>query len=610
MFYRSITTLDAIKAFMKKPEENVLKCSQCGHWNRSTFDKCMKCGQTLQNHDAQPVRSKLPDWQYSVKSSAAEYVHVDEDGETQVVPDTREAMAKHIAELKIRKVKGEQRQRVLRSEGSQKESLSAGLQIKKRPERTTFFTFDPYESSRISNPVPIDSDTDNLPVFNSIDDSGALDILFKHADTDRFLHPRIEYKKVRIHRMGFMKLIRAAFILLICAVVAISGYLIHLELTRRHEERSEALVPIISASMLNDMAAHTVLIPGQEGTMIYIRELRLSYEVMDGYASIEVPDHYWYDEHQGYLHSTVTATLTPFQKLASGQQQPLPVVTYEVEIPLSKIELLSPDISFLEVAVMMYTLRIRVQENSIVHINDKNVTDMINLDGEITYNATVQPIGDNVFTISVKSQYCRENIVSLILYRAKQEIPLDLASDTSQRSSRKEMQITATTIPGSIVNVLTPHTDLDITSIDSKGTFTFYAVFSAIGYNTITITADYPGRKQSIINHEVYYVPPASEYTRKAWDVFSQYADLLANNAMRSAQTQIYVCKGTIERIVSEKPQLAVMNIGTSDQARYILIENNTRDTWYVGAYYRVYADAFGMYDDMPRLQARYTYLD
>jgi hypothetical protein len=172
------------------------------------------------------------------------------------------------------------------------------------------------------------------------------------------------------------------------------------------------------------------------------------------------------------------------------------------------------------------------------------------------------------------------------------------------------MMISATTIPGSVVNVQTPHTDLDITHIDATGSFSFYAVFDHIGYNTITVTADYPGKEQSVLNHVVYYVPPAAEYTRTAWDVLDNYADLLANNAMRVSQTRNYVCKGTIERIVSEKPQLASMNVGTVSQPRYVLLENNTRNTWLAGAYYRIFGDAYGMYDDMPRLQARYTYLD
>ena len=43
---------------------------------------------------------------------------------------------------------------------------------------------------------------------------------------------------------------------------------------------------------------------------------------------------------------------------------------------------------------------------------------------------------------------------------------------------------------------------------------------------------------------------------------------------------------------------------------RTVLIENLSNDTWKVGNKGRVYADAFGTYDGMPRLVVRYTYFD
>ena len=77
---------------------------------------------------------------------------------------------------------------------------------------------------------------------------------------------------------------------------------------------------------------------------------------------------------------------------------------------------------------------------------------------------------------------------------------------------------------------------------------------------------------------------------------------------MRVKATQIYLCVGTITEIRSNKPQLAIMNIGTEDKPQYVMLENSTRTTWEVGSSYKIFADAFGMYDAMPRLVARYTY--
>ena len=78
---------------------------------------------------------------------------------------------------------------------------------------------------------------------------------------------------------------------------------------------------------------------------------------------------------------------------------------------------------------------------------------------------------------------------------------------------------------------------------------------------------------------------------------------------MRVARTQSYLCQGTIVEILSNKPQLALMDTDESEGGeRLVLLENMSSDTWVVGERYRVYADAYGVYDGKPRLVGRYTY--
>lgn len=591
-----------------------MKCPNCGQWNQANFARCFKCGEPLFSEDAVPTHGVTPPaWQQELTiDSQKSHIVVDEDGEVSKAVDSREALAQSMSELKKRKIRGEARQRELRKDAAKRGAAPSNLNITKHTSRQTFFTFDEGDTAGIRRVKSGTTDRAPLPVFDSLDDSGSLEFESRQAAGPYYTRPQdVNYKKIAVHRIGLRRFLRTLLILVVIAAAAFGGVFGYNMYRDWAEAKKQKVMPIITASMQDDLAAHTILIPGEEGAQIYIRELRLTYTVIGGFATVEVPDHTWYDEYQDYLQSTMTVTLTPFQKTASGQQKPMDIITYEIEIPLSRIELLSPDVTRLEISTAMYTIRFRVQENSTVFINDENLTDMVNLEGgDVTYNATVQPIGDNVFTISVRSQHCRENKVNLVLYRAVQEIPLDLASDTHQKSSDKDrkMKITATTLPGAIVNVVSPHSDLDITNIDSTGTFTFYALFDHIGYNIVTITADYPGKQQSVLNYEVYYVPTAAVYTPKAWDIVRDYADLLANNALRSDQTQPYVCIGVIEQIISEKPQMAVMNAGTAEKPVRVLLENNTRNTWVVGERYRIYADAYGMYDDMPRLQARFTY--
>ena len=102
-------------------------------------------------------------------------------------------------------------------------------------------------------------------------------------------------------------------------------------------------------------------------------------------------------------------------------------------------------------------------------------------------------------------------------------------------------------------------------------------------------------------------MPNADIYTRRAWDLESQYTDLINYISIRKGT--IYTGTGTIERIISTAPQMAIMNIGDSTFEKLVLLENSSKTTWEVGQKYRIYGDVYGLYDAMPRLTVRYTYL-
>lgn len=591
-----------------------MKCPKCGQWNQASLPRCFRCGAPLNTSQSS---DHSPAWKKELKDDAPGkvYLQVDDEGETTARQDDREALAQEMVKLKARIEKGERVQRRLREEGAKRGYAPSSLTVRSHTTRETFFSVkdDPTQTLRQPSAARRGEEARRPQVYGELRDSRTYEPLWDEQAEQRMDYTRpqdMTFRHKPVRRMGFRRTLRVLIILAVIALITLSGLFAWRALQQRDEAARLARQATVIASILDDMAAHTIFIPGEEGAQIYIRELRSSYIVTGGVATVQVADHIWYDNYEDYLQETMAVTLTPYLKLANGQQQPMDPITYDIQIPLSPIELVTPDVHRIEVSTAMYTIQFRVQENSTVYINGENLTDMVKQEeGLVTYNATVQPIGDNVFTLRVRSQYCRETTEEIILYRATQEIPLDLASDTYATSSEPKMKVTATTLPGAIVNVTSPYSDLDITHVDSTGEFSFYAVFERIGTNTITITADFPGKKQSLVNYNVYYVPPADKYTPKAWPMDSaNYSELLANNAMRVARTQIYVCNGTIEYILSDKPQLAVMNCSDGDKVLPVLLENNTKTTWVVGKSYSIYADAYGMYNDMPRLAARYTY--
>ena len=398
--------------------------------------------------------------------------------------------------------------------------------------------------------------------------------------------------------------------LLICGFVLVAVALLPTLLTPSGEDDTPKaeVIPTIR----NDLAAHTITIPGEENQRIMIRELHMTAIVTGGVATFDIPDHMWYDDYLDYLQETMTVTVSPFLVSDAGTQTPLEQITYDIDIPLSPIDLATPDNPYQVVSTALYTIVFYVREGSTVTINGEDYSDLVNTEGgKVSYNATVQPIGENNFEIVVRSQYCRENSLTVTLYREKQEIPLDLASDIGNTSSdeTRYMTVRATTLPGAVVKVLSPYTDLDITNVDIDGSFSFRAVFDKIGDNTIIITADYPNKKQTRVEHTVYYVPNIDIYSRKAWDIVSQYTDLMDNIELRKAKSQIYVCKGVITSIETTKPQRAFMNVGTEESPLLVYVENASKTEWELGKSYDLYADAYGMYNSKPWLIVRYTYL-
>lgn len=593
-----------------------MKCPNCGSWNKASLPRCMRCGTPLRpDPDAEPT------WKNELKDGKGkEYIRVDESGEAESAPDSRDQLAQEMAELKQRKIAGASRQRALRAESARRGSAPSGMTIRTHRSVNTFWNVedDPASTARFVSPEKKEEAEsagtrhDNGAFYDSFDETRSYDPLWSHQEmSSTYQLPRdTRLTKLPSRRRGLRHVVRFLAVLLMLSVTGLAVFFGIAFFQQRQATVKDANAAVVTASILNDLAAHTIMIPGEDGQQIYIRELHTSYIVTGGFATVQVEDHVWYDDYEGTLAETMEVTLTPFLKSASGQQTPMDPITYEISIPLSPITLDSPDSTYEEVSTAMATLSFTVRPGSTITINGEDYSDVVDAEtGSVSINATIQPIGDNVFNIAVRSQYCRENTMTVVLHRAKQEIPLDLAADTYTSTNIQRLQISCTTLPGATVEVLSPHSDLDITNVDTTGEFTFYAIFDQIGDNTITVTASMPGKQTSELNYVIYYVPSAAEYTVKAWALTNGgYSELLNNISLRAANRQIYLAAGTITSMISEKPQMAIIDVGTEGTEQLLMVENYSKTTWKVGEWYRLYGDVAGSYDGKPWLQVRYTY--
>lgn len=631
-----------------------MKCPNCGKWNQASLPHCIYCGQELPNDAYGP--QGVPAWQLELEDRDRKntYVRVDETGEQETTNDPRDTLASEMADLKSRKIMGEQKQRMLREEAARRGMAPSGRSVRTTSNRGTFFSAydDPdtalrpvapelveegevapdarrvvpvkyrttYSSSQPEDEVygygntrrivniqhPDESET----VYDGYHDTSAYLPSFANQDeyenSMRLKNAALSRKPRRHSGRRILRFLVLLGMLGVAGWLAVAFVIPMLTADQNVDERTAVVIPTIR----DDMAAHTVTIPGEDGQRITIRELRTSAIVTGGIATFDILDHVWYDNYEDYLQDTMTVTLTPYVITDSGKQQALEPIHYEIDIPLSPIELSTPDSPYQVVSTALYNIVFYVREGSTVTINGEDYSDLVNTEGgKVSYNATVQPIGENNFEIRVRSQYCRENTLTVTLYREKQEIPLDLASDIASTNDDGFMTVRGTTLPGAVVKVLSPYSDLDITNTAVDGSFSFVAKFDKIGVNTIIITADYPGKATTRVEHNVIYVPNVDIYSRKAWSMKDMYTNYMDNLSTRVANQQIYICqKAIVTSIETTKPQRAFVNVGTEESPMLVYVENGSRTTWEVGKCYDLYGDAYGMYDSKPWLIVRYTY--
>lgn len=586
-----------------------MKCPKCGYWNRDTFPKCFRCGEALPQADSMAqshVKPEMPK-----EGAPKTYIQINEAGRATSAVDSRDQLAREMEDLAARKKRGEAQQRRLR-ENSARRGYAPSARIAQTMTGRPAFPL-PQNASYDRNEEEIEGNVrpDAIPVASrrviGYDEEARPEPGMGYREDGVSRHKR---KRMKIYRHSFLrrfgKLIAA--VLIIAALGAVGYEKLYKPYMERMNAGSLQEQAIITSSIYNEMPAHIIRIPGEDGKMYWITELKDSYPVVGGYATIEVPDYKWYESLENIDQETVTVTITPYLRTDAGEQKRMGQITFEVDVPESTLELVTPATLTTTTYRQLYEIQVRVEKNSTVTVNGEDYTPLVNTDGLLTFQAQINPIGDNPFVITTRAQYCREKTETIIIYRPEQEVHLELAADIATRYSSQTMKITGSTNTWATISIESSYQNLDTSELATKGTFSFEAVFNKIGTNTIVIKAFVSEDKFSVVEHEVYYVPIADIYTRKAWSMKDQYTDYLNNSEKRILNTQIYQCDGTITQIISSNPQMAVMEL-SDGSGRTLLFTNYTYDTWMEGSVYRIFGDAYGLYDGAPWLNARYSYI-
>ena len=661
-----------------------MKCPHCGAWNQAYLPKCVRCGAPLDGN-TQTTKSWEADM-HKKKPSLRVVQFEAGDSDVQVhTPDApydpealdAASLTDELEELVARRQEGETRKAQLRRRAervarsmqeaeiivpqpepedlSGAEGDSAAIRQRQEyaqqqytaqegaPQPSSGAPYGYFGDTRTERPLTYDDTDPTAPYYYDgytpdSGDQGALtdeEYMPRRFDTRSTRENTSDPFDSGPHERHRLLVIIAKIFggILCCALMALCGVLVARQfvLYQGLQARKDTdTTVVLSESAYDGHPAHTLTIFGKENATVYIRETQSSYVIANGKVEITIPDYMWYDTDSSTFATavdtdTMDVTITPFIRYTQeGEQFALEPVNYTIDVPLSTIYLLNPSTLRAEVGVSIFEIRLNVEPGSTVIIDGANVSTLIRETGNVSKNVPVLPVGDNVISISVKSKYCRENKMEVTLFRAPQDIPLELDAtvisewnyepvteekynnaSNDEKSKLYVPSITGTTLPGAKITVETPHWGLE--QDFAKGTFSFHPLFSTLGDNDVVIRASYEGKTDSVITHTVYYMPNWDIYTRRAWDLDSQYNDLINNINQRKGT--IYLCTGTIQQIISTTPQLAIMNIGTDSFEKLVMLENSSKTTWTVGTKYRVYGDAYGMYDTMPRITVRYTYL-
>lgn len=106
-------------------------------------------------------------------------------------------------------------------------------------------------------------------------------------------------------------------------------------------------------------------------------------------------------------------------------------------------------------------------------------------------------------------------------------------------------------------------------------------------------------------------VPPADEYTQKAWPLTAEgYSDLLNNVEERYGQ--VYMVEGVVHEVLSQSPGTVVIFTGEDGKSQPVIVEIPVYSSFWpeVGSSCRIYAEVSSAQYVLPVLTARYCFTE
>ena len=368
-----------------------------------------------------------------------------------------------------------------------------------------------------------------------------------------------------------------------------------------------AYTPTISEVTLSDLrAGHSITFFGKDGDQIFLPEMNQSLSISGGVARMEMADSDWFGPSVDDV-DYADVTLSPMLISEKGQKTILPKVNFQIEVPQAPLSVTSPATDKITVVTSVYPLILNVVPGSTVFVNGQDVTASIDRSGYLSTNVGVEPIGDNIVTLIVRTPRHRETRKEIDFFRQKYDIELELDTTVSDKSPSRTLAVTGKTEPGAVISVDTDYMEESLSMDMESGRFSFIAKFSTIGENVVRFRASMPGKEDAVISFTVDYLPSLAEYSSKAWAMDYDRLKLM----FEQWNGRVFQCIGElIDTFVDGDKTYVVMDVGDDDQQLIILENRSSLTNPALGRRYTAYADVDGqhMYKSQyyPRLVARY----
>lgn len=371
-----------------------------------------------------------------------------------------------------------------------------------------------------------------------------------------------------------------------------------------------AYTPTLGEMQLSDgRNAHTVVFYGKDGDIIYLPELNRSLTICGGIARLEIADSEWFGtDVSEYDYADVH--FAPILIEEDGTETQLPVIDYTVTVPESPLTVISPAKDGMSVVTSTYPLELQVVPGSSVYVNGEDLSDRVDRSGVLDYTRlSVQPIGDNTYTIIVRTPSHKETRRDITIYRAAFDINIELDENVSTTSSDAQMTVSGTTEPGAMISVDTDYIAESLQVDMTTGRFSFIAKFGQFGNNVVRFRATMEGRADAVISFTVNYKPTLGDYAAGAWKMDYDQLRLY----FEQWHGKVFRCIGTIvDSFTGEDGyQYLVMNVGSDSEKKLVVLQNcSTISSFNTGVTYDIYADVTGRYmynaEYYPMLAARY----